>query len=124
MKTLFPVATALALVAAVNPSSAIAQRAKSSGFGSGTQNAQEVADQSGLRDVLADLAPAAACRRASACRCRSGSSTVKRHFTLRRKSGLTPVPGQAPSLPPNKSRRASMLISFLRTSLLSLVPAR
>jgi hypothetical protein len=40
MKTLLPVATALALVAAVNPSSAIAQRARPSSFGSGTQNAQ------------------------------------------------------------------------------------
>ena len=56
MKTLLPVATALALVAAVNPSSAIAQRAKVSGFVSGTQNTQEVADQSGLRDILGDLA--------------------------------------------------------------------
>lgn len=56
MKTLLPVATALALVAAVNPSSAIAQGAKPSGFRSGTQNAQEVADQSRLRDILADLA--------------------------------------------------------------------
>jgi hypothetical protein len=56
MKTLLLVVTALALVAAVNPSSAIAQRAKVSGFGYGTQNAQEVADQSGLRDILADLA--------------------------------------------------------------------
>ena len=55
MKTLLPVATALALVGAVNPSSAIAQGAKPSGFVSGTQNTQEVADQSGLRDILADL---------------------------------------------------------------------
>ena len=59
MKTLLPVATALALVAAVNPSSAIAQRARPSGFGSGTQDAQEVANQSRLRDILADLATTA-----------------------------------------------------------------
>ncbi len=56
MKTLLPVATALALVGAVNPSSAIAQGAKPSRFASGAQNTQEVADQSGLRDILADLA--------------------------------------------------------------------
>jgi hypothetical protein len=56
MKTLLPAAAALALVAAVNPLSATAQGAKVSGFGSGTQNARAVADQSGLRDILADLA--------------------------------------------------------------------
>lgn len=55
MKTLLPVATALALVA-VNPSSAIAQGATPSSSGSGAQNTQKAADQSGLRDVLADLA--------------------------------------------------------------------
>jgi hypothetical protein len=49
MKTLLPVATALALVGAANPSSAIAQGAKPSGFASGTQNTQKVADQSGFR---------------------------------------------------------------------------
>ena len=53
MKTLLPVATALALVGAVNPSSAIAQGAKPSGFASSPI-----------------WLPAAACQRASACRCR------------------------------------------------------
>ena len=56
MKTLLPVATALALVAAVNPSSAIARGSKPSGFASGTPKAQEISVQPGLRDILADLA--------------------------------------------------------------------
>ena len=56
MKTLLPVTTALALVAAVNLSPAMAQGSKPSGFASGTLKAQEGSDQSGLRDILADLA--------------------------------------------------------------------
>jgi hypothetical protein len=56
MKTLLPVTTALALVAAVNLSPAMAQGSKPSGFASGTLKAQEGSGQSGLWDILADLA--------------------------------------------------------------------
>src|SRR5260370_35256872 len=54
MKTLLPV-TAVALVGAVNFSPALAQGTPS-GFAPGTQKAQEVPDQSGLREILAALA--------------------------------------------------------------------
>src|SRR5260370_3057466 len=54
MKTLLPV-TAVALVGAVNFSPALAQGTPS-GCAPGTQKAQEVPDQSGLREILAALA--------------------------------------------------------------------
>jgi hypothetical protein len=56
MKTLLPVTTALALVGAVNLSSAAAQPPNPSGSASGTLGAQEGSDQSGLREILAALA--------------------------------------------------------------------
>ena len=51
MKTLLPVATALALMAAVSPSSAIAQRAKPSGLRAWLQDQAELLD--GTQKIMA-----------------------------------------------------------------------
>jgi hypothetical protein len=56
MKTLLPITTALALAGAVNLSPAMAQAPNPPGSASGTLGAQEGSDQSGLREILVDLA--------------------------------------------------------------------
>jgi hypothetical protein len=56
MKTLLSVTTALALVGAVSLQPAMAQASKPSGLASGTLKTQEGSDQSGLHEILADLA--------------------------------------------------------------------
>ena len=70
MQTLLLATTALALVGAVNLSSAAAQPPNPSGSASGTLGAQEGSDQSGLRDILADLASGRNVSARVSCPCR------------------------------------------------------
>jgi hypothetical protein len=95
MKTLLPVTTALALVAAANLSPAMAQAPKPSGFATGTLKAQERSDQSGLREILADLA---AGRSVSA---RVGLPLQIGFFNGQTALYITPEVGVDPSAGPN-----------------------
>jgi hypothetical protein len=70
MKTLLPVATALALVAAVNPSSAIARGSKPRASRPEHRRRKKSRSNPDCGTSSPIWLPAAACQRASACPCR------------------------------------------------------
>ena len=77
-----------------------------------------------MRDILADLASGRSVSARVSLPLQIGFFNGQTALYITPEVGVDPGAGSSTILPPNKSRRASMLISFLRTSLLSLAPAR
>ena len=86
------------------------------GFTAGTLKAREVSDQSGLRDILADLAAGRNVSARVSLPLTIGFFNGQTSLYITPEVGVDPSAGQAPSPLPNKSRWDSTLISFLRTS--------
>ena len=86
------------------------------GFTAETLKAEEVSNQPGLRDILADLAAGRNVSARVSLPLTIGFFNGQTSLYITPEVGVDPSAGQAPSPLPNKSRWDSTLISFLRTS--------